>query len=281
MYLINKKKSRIRRIYLLYSIYFLWSLNFFSLVKFIESQRVLNILILLGIFLLIDHTFKKNYLKPSFNSLFISSILNLLIVIRSVWVTNYDDKFPYIVGMLLLISFLLLNCRITDLALFNKTFALAAIYPVYGVIYTPLSYLLIPNISFLTWLIMWMTGFETRIININQIIIENKGISVDLGCSGVEAIFFSLTITLIYLFYVPIKSKSRVFLVISINTIIPIILNILRIVILGFSVLKFNNFYIFDFFHDSYGSYLFILISSIFASENYQFFLAKEKNIKY
>ena len=263
---------------LLFVIYSAWILNVLNVVDYINFNRqILNLFLIFGIFLTIENKLKQANSKISLKSIFFATLLNLFLVIRATAITNNSDKFAYFILPILLFSYLLFNSQFFKLNSFKNSFFLASLYPIFGFLSTPLAYATIPLTTTITWLFLSSIGFQFSLYNSNQIIFNNKGIFVDLGCSGTGMMIFSLTTSIIYYLINPLRKRKYVWITFIINTIVPYFINIFRLSILAIAILIMDNQTIFNFFHVSYGSFLFNVFSTIVSSEVYKFFLVKDK----
>ncbi len=190
---------------------------------------------------------------------------------RSFLVYSIDDKFIYFVFPLLLISLIIFNFSLKNLFLCYKAVFLTFLLPIKELLFIPLSILLTPLSTVITWFVLNLLGFDAYTKG-QEIFIGSGGVDITFSCSGSEQIIFSISSMFALSLLIPFKKVSIFYFQLIISFFITYFVNIFRLCILAVFVDSYqsNNFSIFDFFHGSNGSLLFALISTVLCCEIYK-----------
>ena len=233
-------------------------------------DHTLNILISVGIY---EYLKKKGIKKKKkFFDTFLASSILFFILHRSFWIYSYsNDKFVYFVLTLLLITLLILNFSPKNLFLNYKPILITSILPIKEFLYIPLSILLTPISTVVTWFILNLLGFDAYTKG-QEIFIGGGGVDITFGCSGSDQIIFTLASMFVLNLLIPFKNLNIFCFQLIISFLITFLVNILRLCILAIYVNTYqsNNFSIFDFFHGPQGSLIFALISTVLCCEIYK-----------
>ena len=137
---------------------------------------------------------------------------------------------------------------------------MSSIYPIQKIIYIPLSIILTPLSTAITWFVLNIFGFSAYIRG-QEIFIGSGGVMITFGCSGSDQIIFAITAMFVLNLLIPFKKVGIFYLQIIITCFITFLINIFRLIILAIFVDTYNSidFSIFDFFHGPKGSLLFSL----------------------
>lgn len=256
------------------SILFIIIFNFFLVTSLNLTlfDQLLNILLSIGIF----EYFKNQQLNINkrinlFDTLLSISIL-FFTLYRSFWSYSVsDDKFTYFVLTLLLISLLIINFSSKNLIKHFKVIFTTSIFIIKEFIYIPLSILLTPISTIITWFIINLLGVDAYTKG-QEIFIGRGGVDITFGCSGSDQIIFTIASMYVLNLLIPFKKINVFYLQLIISFLITFFVNILRLLILAISVDSYNssNFSIFDFFHGPRGSLIFALISTVLCCEIYK-----------
>ena len=258
----------------------IWNIFLFYYSYKSTELQIYNLLLTSGIIFICEDSLdeikisKKNYLK------FISSLLITLLLIRGIYSISDRDPLSYLSLLVINFSFLLL---IENPLLFK--FSKQIIFLSFLM---PLRFILKPLITTVftqftiksTWLILNTLGYSSNIYD-NNILFKNTGIKILEACSGSDQIIFCITLTIILMICYPLKSKLNIFLITIYSLAAGLIENSIRLAILAIFV-KNNTIYstnLFNFFHNSFGSLIFPLISTISIMMIYSNFFKKENMI--
>ena len=126
----------------------------------------------------------------------------------------------------------------------------------------------------MTWLILFSLGKEPILIG-ESIFINQSELIIGEACLGADNLYFVMSAVYIFYNIFKLRSLQNKRLITFLTIIVPILINVYRNVLLGLIVSVENNFRdnLFLFFHDSYGSLLFSLISVSIVSKIYFLYL--------
>lgn len=268
-----------------YSFLILLILNFFALSK----DPLLNnlhwktffILISLGIIISIDNIPKK-FLKPNPSKISFLIGISLLIVVFS---NSLFDNFIYknldkIMTPVIVFSMCLINKPINSIFKFYKTFTISTIFFFAWFFYTPVTLILSPITTIFSWFFLNIF-LDVKINLIDDSITIGKNIIEVLGaCSGVNQLFFVLTILIVFLLEFNILRSKDILKIFITALLLPFFVNVFRIILLSLIVTSSleEKQYWFNFFHYSYGSLFFSLITCTVFSKNYLSLVKDEIN---
>tara|TARA_Y100001978_G_scaffold170471_1_gene159810 strand:+ start:468 stop:1304 length:837 start_codon:yes stop_codon:yes gene_type:complete len=235
------------------------------------SDQCLNILLSIGIF----ENIRNNRLEIQKKVSLFDASLSLGILFSTLykifWTYSYKDNFIFFIQTFLLISLLIINFSLKNVFLNWRVILISAIYPFQRFIYIPLSIILTPLSTVLTWFLLNIFGFNAYTKG-QEIFIGNGGVLVSFSCSGSDQIIFAITSMLVLNLVLPFKRVRYFYLQLIITFLITFMINIFRLCILAIFVDTYNsdNFSVFDFFHGSKGGLIFSLISTALSCEVYK-----------
>ena len=250
---------------------FLFNAFLISSIPLSLTEQCLNILLTIGIFEYFRNRKIEVKKRIKFASILPSAIIFLYTLIRSFWSFSLEDQFIYFVLLLLLSSLMMVSFSFKNLLSNLKPILIAAIYPFQKFIFIPLSIVITPLSTAITWFVLNVLGFNVYTRG-QEIFIGNGGVDVTFGCSGSEQIIFTTTSMIVLNSLIPFK-KNRIFIMqLLISFVITFLTNILRLCILTIFVDTLNSgqFSIFDFFHGPRGSLIFSFISTALCCEVYK-----------
>ena len=275
MFLIKKDKS-ILELSILSIIIF----NIFLIISVPLSlfDQCLNILLSIGIFEYFRNNKFEIKKKLGFFDVFVSFLIFFFTIYKSFLSYSFDENFIFFVLTFLLISLLIINFSLKRLFLNWKVLLISAIYPIQRLIYIPLSILLTPLSTALTWFLLNIFGFNAYTKG-QEIFIGDGGVLVTFGCSGSNQIIFAVTAIFVLNLLIPFKKVFIFYWQIILTIFITFLVNILRLCILSIFVDTYNSdsFSIFDLLHGSKGSLIFSLISTALSCEIYKKLYSLEK----
>lgn len=267
--------------FLLIILFFIWNTFVFYHTNQSFNLQSYSLLLWLGIFLSIEDDLAL--LNPTSNKfLRIGSFTFILIsLVRSIYILSSNDFFVYFFLPILIFFISLMNKGLKNLYKLKNIIIISSFLPIYKLfdfLMAPFLKLVVSKISVLILNLIPRIQFTS--IG-NQLFFGNKIIEISDGCSGSEQILFTITVTIIYLLIYPILEKKNIFLVLTYSFITGFIINLVRIIILSLITIFTTDKSIilnllFDFFHNSYGSFVFILFSIGLSSELYFKLLTKE-----
>ena len=114
-----------------------------------------------------------------------------------------------------------------------------------------------------------------------SIFISGSELVISDGCGGTDNLFFVISAVIIYKIIFSLKRYKNISFIYFMTLIIPILTNTIRNTLLALIITLNINIRdkMFSFFHDSYGSLIFSLISLLIISYLYFKFLDKELNL--
>ena len=231
----------------------------------ISSAYFLNYyyLIILGIFLY----FQNRIIKPrQINKLALSFsfTLILLVIIKSFFVVSEEDLFIYFSTPILLFSMIIILKGFKNFFYCFDILTITSLLVLRPIVIKTINIFLVPITSIVTWFNLNFLGIEFNLTD--NILYQNKsGIIIEDGCSGASSIVYCLTIALIIstIFFIDKFTYKFIFYLISI--IIGFVENVIRLSILAYlaSINNERSITLFNFFHYSFGSWIFPLLSTL------------------
>lgn len=245
--------------------------------------KTLFIVFNLGILISIDNLDKKLLRpSPSLISLFLGIFLLVIIFSNSIFdnfIYKHLDKF---ITPTIVLSMALINKPIKYILIFYKTFIISTLLFLFWYFYTPLTIILSPITTILSWFLLNIFLKDIQIDLSNNYLIFKKDIIEVLGtCSGINQLLLVLAILIIFLLEYNILNLESTLKTVSIAFLVPIIVNILRVILLSLittSSLEFKQ-DLFIFFHKGFGSLFFSLISCTIFSRYYFSMINRELNL--
>ena len=265
----RKKEKRVVELSILSIIIFnLFLVTYIPLSLF---DQCLNILLSIGIF----EYFRNNKLEIKKKVSLVDSLLSFTIFFATLYRAflsySLSDNFIFFNLTFLLISLLIIHFSLKGLFLNWRIILMSSIYPIQKIIYIPLSIILTPLSTAITWFVLNIFGFSAYIRG-QEIFIGSGGVMITFGCSGSDQIIFAITAMFVLNLLIPFKKVGIFYLQLIITCFITFLINIFRLIILAIFVDTHNSsdFSIFDFFHGPKGSLLFSLISIALSCEVYK-----------
>ena len=234
-------------------------------------DQCFNILLSIGIF----EYFRNNKLEIKNKVSLIDSFLALMLLFVTLYKTflsyTLNDNAIFFTLTFLLISLLVINFSWKRLFFYWRVILMSSIYPIQKILYIPLSIILTPLSTAITWFVLNIFGFSAYIKG-QEIFIGSGGVMITFGCSGSDQIIFAVTAMFVLNLLIPFKRVGIFYLQIIITCFITFLINIFRLSILAIFVDTYNSnhFSIFDFFHGPKGGLLFSLISTALSCEVYK-----------
>ncbi|KGG09051.1 archaeosortase/exosortase family protein [Prochlorococcus marinus] len=243
------------------------------------DTQLFNLLIWISIFLSLED--QKRNLYPDISKInFAISLFFLVIIIFQLNSISIENN-NYLYLLPLEISFMMafLNKKINNLRIFIPSFIFTFLYALRPVILKLFDPIFVNMTSWSSWIGLNMVGFKGVFLNnSNEIILKTSGVKIYNGCSGVDMIVFTLSILIVCSIIYPFPKPKINILIFGFGAILSFFINVIRICLLAF----FNNLdsnlgsKAFEFFHISYGSQIFHIISIILSLTTYMFFLERQ-----
>ena len=255
----------------------IFSFLFFNALKLYQISadskiQLLNLLLSLGIVSLLEDRNKKikGFKRYKNFKRFFGVSLFIMTLVRSFFLTTYEDKFYYFLLPIGIFSILLFLFEWEDKNLYKNIVIISFLLPLRRVFVFLLDFLLLPVTKYLTWLILFSIGKEPILIG-KSIFINKAELIINDACLGADNLFFVACTIYIYLIIFKLRSSKNLKLITLITILVPITINVFRNVLLAITVSIESNYRddLFNFFHDSYGSLLFSLISVSIVSRVY------------
>ena len=267
----NLFKSRKNSILLFGIALMLWQIFFvFSISRGLQFQ-IYNLLILAGIWLVWEQiTEDRDPVKISKKTFSVSIIIILMTLIRGSYTDSIKDIFFYVTIPILNFGLIALY---DGIELFKKNLHLILLsnfVPLREIFLLPLEKYLVPLTSNITWFTLKIIGINANITN-NIIFFENRGISVEDGCSGADQIIFGISLLMIFYILFPIKKRINFYILITLTIISSFLENCMRLSFLAY-INSYEGIYsdkLFDFFHNSFGSLIFTSLTFFIVSKSY------------
>ena len=242
-----------------------------SIIPIRVFDQCMNLLLSISIFEYLRNNKLKIKKKTNFFDILLSLFIIFTTLFRTYWTFVYDDKFIFFVLTLLLISFLILNYSFKNILLNVRAIFMASLFPIYQLLFIPLSIILTPISTAVTWFILNIFGFKAYTIG-QEVYVGNGAVDITFGCSGSEQIIFTVYAMLVLNFLIPFRKTNIFYMQILLSCLITFFVNILRLCILAVFVHTYqsNDFSIFDFFHGPKGSLIFTFLSTLLSCEVYK-----------
>lgn len=123
-------------------------------------------------------------------------------------------------------------------------------------------------------IIMWYSGFQVIRQGFN-VILPGGGVNVNMGCSGLEGMFYLLGLAVLALVMYPVTGRKRYFVPIVAIT-LAFIVNVFRVAVMAFFA-NAQNQPALEYWHVGQGSLIFSLISVVLFGLFYLFLLRQEE----
>jgi len=135
--------------------------------------------------------------------------------------------------------------------------------------------------KYLTYFLLFIFGANPNLIG-RSIFIGGSELVISDGCGGADNLYFVICAVIIYKIILSLKRNKNILFMYAATLIIPILTNMIRNTLLALIITLNINIRdkFFYFFHDSYGSLIFSLISLLSISYLYFKLLDKELNLK-
>ncbi len=243
--------------------------------------QLLNLLLSFGIVLLLEDRNKKieGFRENKELTRFFGISLFVFTLYRSFFLTTYEDKFYYFLLPVGILSILLSLFKWKDINLYKNIGIISLLLPTRRAFVFLLDFLLLPVTKYLTWIILFSIGKEPILLG-ESIFINKAELIIGDACLGADNLFFVICTVYIYFIIFKLKSYKNLKLITATTIFVPITVNVFRNVLLAL-IVSIDNSYrddMFNFFHDSYGSLLFSLISVTIVSRVYFSLLNSELN---
>ena len=243
--------------------------------------QLLKLLLSFGIVLLLEDRNKKieGFKKYDNFTRFFGVSLFVMTFARSFFLTTYEDKFYYFLLPIGISSILLVLFKWKDINLYKNICIISLLLPIRRAFFFLLNLLLLPVTKYLTWIILFSIGKEPILIG-QSIFINKAELIIGEACLGSDNLFFVICTIYIYFIIFKLKSNENLKLITAITIFVPVTINVFRNVLLALIVSTESNHRddMFNFFHDSFGSFLFSLISLSNVSKAYFSLLNSELN---
>ncbi len=255
----------------------IFSFLFFNALKLYQISadskiQLLNLLLSLGIVSLLEDRNKKikGFKRYKNFKRFFGVSLFIMTLVRSFFLTTYEDKFYYFLLPIGIFSILLFLFEWEDKNLYKNIVIISFLLPLRRAFVFLLDFLLLPVTKYLTWLILFSIGKEPILIG-KSIFINKAELIINDACLGADNLFFVICAVYIYMIIFKLRSSKNLKIITLITILVPITINVFRNVLLAITVSIESNYRddLFNFFHDSYGSLLFSLISVSIVSRVY------------
>ena len=240
--------------------------------------QLLNALLCIGIFFDVEDRNQKFDIRKRINiSTFIGFVLFLLTIIRSFILTNVQDKYYYFLLPIGIISISLIGNKYLGNKFFRNIILISLLLPLRRVFFLLANPVLLFITKYLTWLLLFCLGSEPNLIG-RSIFIGGSELVISDGCGGSDNLYFAISSVVIYTIIFRLRSKINQILISFTTIIIPIITNVIRNTSLALIITLEDTYRdkLFSFFHESYGSLIFSLISLFIISFVYFKLLNKE-----
>ena len=167
-------------------------------------------------------------------------------------------------------SILLIIYESKDLNFYKNILNICLLLPLRRLFVYLLDFILLPVTKYLTWIILFSIGKEPILID-ESIFINRSELIIGNACLGSDNLFFVICSVYIYSIILKLKNYQNIRIIAFITIIVPLLINVFRNVLLALIVSFEFNYKddMFYFFHDSYGSVLFSLVSVSIVSKVY------------
>ena len=282
----EKLRNNFFNIKLIVYIFLLW--NIFKLFQ-IEADpiiQLLSALLSIGIYFDIEDknqnivTQKLNIKKKINVNLFLSIALFISIIVRSFSLNEISDKFYYFLMPLGILAISVIGKSLNMVLPFRKIIIISFLLPFRRLFFYLLNPLLLFITKYLTWFLLFCLGAEPNLTG-RSIFLGGSELIISDGCGGTDNLYFAITTLIIYKMIFSLKRYKSLISIYAVVLLIPIFSNSIRNTLLALIITLNINIRdkMFTFFHDSYGSLIFSLISLLIISYLYFNLLDKELNL--
>ena len=263
-------------------IFLLW--NSFKLFQISSDPiiQLLNALLCIGIFFDIEDRNQFFDIRKKINfTTFVGLVLFLITIIRSFTLTNVEDKYYYFLLPIGIISISFIGNNYLGNKFFRNIIFISLLLPLRRIFFFLANPILLFITKYLTWLLLFCLGAEPNLIG-RSILIGRSELVISDGCGGADNLYFAINAVVIYAIIFSLKKNINQLFIFLITIIIPIMTNVIRNTSLALIINLDINIRdkMFTFFHDSYGSLIFSLISLSIISYFYFNLLNKELNLR-
>lgn len=263
--------------FLIYS-FLIWNSIKLFLINSEPLIQVLNLLISIGIYYIIEDQKLEIKNKKRF-SFFIGVVFFSLVIIKSFLLNSVEDKYYYFNLPFGIFALIIILSPFKQFSNLRSIFIISLLLPLRRLFFSIGNYFLLPLTKYLTWFVLFALG-KNPILNDKSLYIEGYQLLILKGCAGADNLFFVISAITIYMFIFQLKIKSNMLFMGVFSILISIFVNIFRNSTIGL-VISSKNYYkdnIYHFLHNSYGSLLFSFISVTLVSLMYFKLLDKELN---
>ncbi len=261
---------------LLIYLFLLWNAIKLFLINSDPIIQILNLLISIGIYFIIEDQKLLIKKKTSFN-FFFGIICFALTIFRSFLLNNIEDKYYYFNLPLGIFALIVIFKPFNQFSYLKNIFLISLLLPLRRLFFSISIYFLMPLTKYLTWFVLFILG-KNPISHSRSLFIDNIEVRILTGCAGADNLYFVISTIVIYMLIFRLRYKFNILFFSIFSVLVSIFVNILRNTIIAL-VVSSNNFYkndIYTFLHDSYGSLLFSFISVSIVSVIYFKLLEKE-----
>ena len=251
------------------NILLLW--NFFKLFQIGADPiiQLLNGLLSMGIYF---DCFEKDLNIKSFRRLnvILGTVFLSTTIIRSLILVSPLDKYYYLLLPFGICSISFMGKNFKDISNFKNMIIISFLLPIRRVFFYLVNPLLMVLTKYLTLLALFCLGVNP-ILEGNSIVLGRSVLVISQGCGGSDNMYFVIATITIYFLTFKLRSKSNLIIIYLITFIVPLLVNISRNTLLALIIRldSENKDLFFIFFHDSYGSLIFSLISVLIVSYTY------------
>ena len=255
--------------YILISIIIL-NIYLLNIIKVGIFDQLINLMISFGVYNYFNENkyYEKKDLKK-FQVFFAFTIL-FLVLYRSYWL-HTGDNFIYCLFPILLSILLMLHTSLFNIVKNLKPILISLLFPFSKVLFIPLSIIISPISTFLTWLVLNTFGVMS-VMKGQEIFYNNSAINITFSCSGAGQILFCFSAMLILNFCFPLRNIKLLFIQLFLAFLFTLSSNIVRLSLLVIFAYSANSveFSMFDYLHGGSGGLFFSFISMILSCESYK-----------
>ena len=257
-------------------LFLLWNTIKLFLINSDPIIQVLNLLISIGIYFIIEDQKFIIKKKKSF-SFFLGLVLFSLTIIRSFLLNNTEDKYYYFNLPFGIFSLIVILKPFNEFLYLRNIFLISLLLPLRRLFFSASINFLMPLTKYLTWFVLFMLGVNP-ILNDKNLFIDGVQVNISEGCAGADNLFFVISTITIYMLIFRLNYKNNILFISISSILVSVVINILRNTIIAL-VVSSNKPYkdsLYYFLHDSYGSLIFSFISVTTVSFIYFKLLNKE-----
>ena len=256
-------------------LFLIWNIFKLFQIKADPIIQLLNALLSLGIYFDIED--KDIQLDLKLKSLFTGIILFVIVFIRSLLLNNVSDKFYYLLLPFGIFSICLLAKNFRQIKYFRSIILISLLLPLRRLFFYIVNPILLFLSKYFTFFSLFLLGVDPVLIN-RSIYLGNSELVISDGCGGADNMYFVISAVIIYFLTFRLRNKFNLTIIFLITFLVPLFTNIFRNTLLAL-IIKLETDYrdiLFNFFHDSYGSFTFSFISVLIVSYIYFKLLNKE-----